>query len=50
MTGRRSLGSKMMDEVTATLVHLIRQTDLDRRPDLFRQSKIAFLDYLASAL
>lgn len=39
-----------MDEVTATLVHLIRQTDLDRRPDLFRQSKIAFLDYLASAL
>lgn len=40
----------MMDEITGTLVRLIRQTDLDRRPDLFRQSKIAFLDYLASAL
>ena len=39
-----------MDAVTGTLVQLIRNTDLDRRPDLLRQGKIAFLDYLASAL
>ena len=39
-----------MDAVTGMLVQLIRNTDLDRRPDLLRQGKIAFLDYLASAL
>ncbi|WP_432643424.1 MmgE/PrpD family protein [Acidaminococcus sp.] len=39
-----------MDAITGTLVQLIRKTDLDRRPDLLQQSKIAFLDYLASAL
>lgn len=39
-----------MDAVTGTLVQLIRNTDLAQRPDLLRQGKIAFLDYLASAL
>lgn len=39
-----------MDTITGTLVQLIRQTDLGQRPDLLRQGKIAFLDYLASAL
>ncbi len=39
-----------MDENTETLVQLILATDLTDRPELLQQAKIAFLDYLASAL
>lgn len=39
-----------MDTNTKVLVSLIRQTTIDDRPDLYQQSKIAFIDYLASAL
>lgn len=39
-----------MDTNTKALVQLIRETTLAQRPDLYRQSKIAFIDYLASAL
>lgn len=39
-----------MDEVTATIVRLIEETDLTHRPDVLKQSGLAFLDYLASSL
>lgn len=41
---------KGMDENTATIVELIRQTDITNRPDLLNLAKVAFIDYIASTL
>lgn len=41
---------KGMDENTATIVELIRQTDITKRPDLLNLAKVAFIDYIASTL
>ncbi|WP_202922096.1 MmgE/PrpD family protein [Veillonella sp. R32] len=41
---------KGMDENTATIVELIRTTDITDRPDLLNLAKVAFIDYMASTL
>lgn len=37
-----------MDEITGTIVRLIKETDLTHRDDLLLEARSAFLDYLAS--
>lgn len=39
-----------MDRNTHEIVSLIRETNIDARSDLYQQSKVAFIDYTASAL
>lgn len=37
-----------MDDITGTIVRLIKETDLTHRDDLLLEARRAFLDYLAS--